>query len=184
MSYVSMLCFGTNISAHRYCFFRIMTLLHFHNMGTWPLLLPFHFSPVFLLLYHTCSLISTKSWHRPIADQERKTIRHRPREGIFVAKSKGKNLVRPSTKKTANWDEVVSLWRSGEITANEARKRLRMKKTAFYKNWRNLMMNKRDMELSCRISIRFSTFPRMNSGLCFPYIVLAACFCAARASGG
>lgn len=69
-----------------------------------------------------------------IADQERKTIRHRPREGIFVAKSKGKNLVRPSTKKTANWDEVVSLWRSGEITANEARKRLRMKKTAFYKN--------------------------------------------------
>lgn len=68
-----------------------------------------------------------------IAEQERETIRHRQREGIDAAKSRGKHLGRPSTKKPENWDEVLSLWRSGEITSNEARKRLRMKKAAFYK---------------------------------------------------
>lgn len=68
-----------------------------------------------------------------IAEQERETIRRRQREGIEAAKAKGKHLGRPSTKKPENWDEVLSLWRSGEITSNEARKRLRMKKAAFYK---------------------------------------------------
>ncbi|NBI82689.1 recombinase family protein [Clostridiaceae bacterium] len=68
-----------------------------------------------------------------IAEQERETIRRRQREGIDAAKSRGKHLGRPSTKKPENWDEVLSLWRSGEITSNEARKRLRMKKAAFYK---------------------------------------------------
>jgi len=68
-----------------------------------------------------------------IAEQERETIRRRQREGINAAKIKGKHLGRPSTKKPANWDEVLALWRGGEITSSEARRRLKMKKTAFYK---------------------------------------------------
>ena len=68
-----------------------------------------------------------------IAEQERKTIRRRQREGINAAKSKGKHLGRPSAEKPKNWDEVLALWRNGEITASEARRRLGMKKTVFYK---------------------------------------------------
>ena len=68
-----------------------------------------------------------------IAEQERETIRRRQREGIAAAKSKGKPLGRPATKKPANWDEVLALWRRGEISASEARRRLKMKKTVFYK---------------------------------------------------
>jgi len=68
-----------------------------------------------------------------IAEQERETIRRRQREGINAAKAKGKHLGRPAVKRPPNWDEVLTLWRSGEITASEARRRLKMKKTAFYK---------------------------------------------------
>ncbi len=68
-----------------------------------------------------------------IAEQERETIRRRQREGINAAKAKGKHLGRPTIKRPANWDEVLVLWRNGEITSSEARQRLQMKKTAFYK---------------------------------------------------
>ena len=68
-----------------------------------------------------------------IAEQERETIHRRQREGINAAKSKGRHLGRPSTEKPANWDEVIAQWRSGEITATEARQQLKMKKTTFYK---------------------------------------------------
>lgn len=68
-----------------------------------------------------------------IAEQERETIRRRQREGINAAKAKGKHLGRPAIKRPSNWDEVLTLWRSGEITASEARRQLKMKKTAFYK---------------------------------------------------
>ena len=44
-----------------------------------------------------------------IAEQERKTIRRRQREGIKVAKSKGKHLGRPSAEKPENWDDVLAL---------------------------------------------------------------------------
>ena len=68
-----------------------------------------------------------------IAEQERETIRRRQREGIDAAKANGKHLGRPATPRPKNWDEVLSLWRSGEITAREAMRRLGMKKTVFYK---------------------------------------------------
>ena len=40
---------------------------------------------------------------------------------------------KPTTNKPENWDEVLALWRGGEITINEARRRLKMTKKAFYK---------------------------------------------------
>lgn len=67
-----------------------------------------------------------------IAEQERLTIRQRQREGIDAAKSKGKHLGRPTVALPANWDETISLWRSGEITAKEAMKRTGVKRTTFY----------------------------------------------------
>ncbi len=67
-----------------------------------------------------------------IAEQERLTIRQRQREGIQAAKARGKHLGRPTITLPDNWDEVISLWCSGEITAKEAMRRTRVKRTTFY----------------------------------------------------
>jgi len=68
-----------------------------------------------------------------IAEQERKTIRKRQREGIDAAKLKGKHLGRPAAVKPENWDEVYSLWKSEEITARQAMKMLNVGKSVFYR---------------------------------------------------
>lgn len=67
-----------------------------------------------------------------IAEQERLTIRQRQREGIAAAKAKGKHLGRPAAVLPDNWDEVVALWRSGQITTKEAMQRTGVKRTHFY----------------------------------------------------
>lgn len=68
-----------------------------------------------------------------IAEQERLTIRQRQAEGIAVAKAQGKHLGRPEKELPANWAEVYSRWRAGEITAVAAMKELGVKKSTFYK---------------------------------------------------
>lgn len=68
-----------------------------------------------------------------IAEQERETIRKRQREGIDAAKARGKHLGRPKAIKPDNWNEVVSEWRSGEITARQAYTMLGVSKSIFYR---------------------------------------------------
>ena len=68
-----------------------------------------------------------------IAEQERITIRQRQREGIDSAKSKGKHLGRPRNKNPDNWEEVITLWKSGKITARQAMRMTGTKKSSFYK---------------------------------------------------
>lgn len=68
-----------------------------------------------------------------IAQQERETIHRRQSEGIAAAKAKGKHLGRPKAQVPDNWDEVVALWRSGDITAVEAMRRTGLKRSTFYK---------------------------------------------------
>lgn len=68
-----------------------------------------------------------------IAEQERILIKQRQREGIEIAKLKGKYLGRPKTAYPDNWIEIYSQWKNKEITANKAMNTLNLKRTTFYK---------------------------------------------------
>lgn len=68
-----------------------------------------------------------------IAQQERETIRQRQTEGIAAAKARGKRFGRPKVEKPDNWNEVIALWKAGEITAVEAMRRTGIKRSTFYK---------------------------------------------------
>ena len=70
-----------------------------------------------------------------VAELEREYILQRQREGIAIAKANGiyrgrKPIQRP------NFDQVVTLWQGGEITAAEAMRRLNMKRSTFYRKVR------------------------------------------------
>lgn len=68
-----------------------------------------------------------------VAENERKTINQRQREGIKIAKKKGIKFGRPSTRYPSNWKNVYNDWKLGAITAVEAMKLTKLKKTTFYK---------------------------------------------------
>lgn len=59
----------------------------------------------------------------------------RQREGIAEKKARGEwdDYGRPNIKKPSNWDEVITEWKAGKITAVKAMEKLQMKKTSFYK---------------------------------------------------
>ena len=78
-----------------------------------------------------------------IAEQERETIRRRQREGIDAAKAKGKHLGRPVAAKPENWDAVIADWQAGRITAREAMRQLGMKRTTFYRQFREVTATER-----------------------------------------
>lgn len=68
-----------------------------------------------------------------VAENERKNIKERQKEGIAVAKTKGVRFGRPLVKKPETFDEVYQKFEDGKITAVEAMKLLGLKKTTFYK---------------------------------------------------
>ena len=67
-----------------------------------------------------------------MAKQERVTILQRQREGIAVAKAKGKHLGRPIIAFPKEWDRLYKEWQSGKITAVDFMKEVGMKKATFY----------------------------------------------------
>ena len=68
-----------------------------------------------------------------IAEQERETIRQRQAEGIAAAQDKGIELGRPKATKPDNWNEVITDWQDGKITATRAIELTGTKRTTFYK---------------------------------------------------
>lgn len=72
-----------------------------------------------------------------VADQERKKIRQRQREGIALAKQQGKHLGRPVEELTdeqrKTWREVYPRWKDGQVKAVEFMRLLDVKKTKFYR---------------------------------------------------
>lgn len=67
-----------------------------------------------------------------VAELEREYILQRQQEGIAIAKANGVYKGRKPIQRP-NFDQVVSLWRQGEITAVEAMKRLDLKPSTFYR---------------------------------------------------
>ena len=67
-----------------------------------------------------------------VAELEREYILQRQREGIAAAKSMGKYKGRKA-KEYADFDKVVSKWRSGKITAKQAMRELGMSRSTFYR---------------------------------------------------
>ena len=69
-----------------------------------------------------------------MAEQERINIVKRTREGIAVARQKGKRLGRPPVTLPDTWDADMQAWREGKVSAVSLyRDKYKISKTVFYK---------------------------------------------------
>ena len=75
-----------------------------------------------------------------VAELEREYILQRQREGIAIAKENGIYKGRKPIER-ANFSQIVSLWRSGQITATEAMRRLELKPSTFYRKVKKYAQN-------------------------------------------
>lgn len=73
-----------------------------------------------------------------VAENERKNIRERQREGIEAAKQRGVRFGRPQKPLPENFIQVCAKWRSMEISGTEAAKECNMPLTSFYRKAGNL----------------------------------------------
>ena len=67
-----------------------------------------------------------------VAELEREYILQRQKEGIAIAKAQGAYKGRKPIQRP-EFEQVVSIWREGRITAVEAMRRLDMKPRTFYR---------------------------------------------------
>ncbi|PHA67324.1 recombinase family protein [Bacillus pseudomycoides] len=67
------------------------------------------------------------------AEEERRKIKERQREGIDAAQRRGATFGRPAATFPPNFEEVYTRWKNGEIKAIEAMEELNLKRTTFYK---------------------------------------------------
>ncbi len=67
-----------------------------------------------------------------VAELEREYIRQRQKEGIEIAKEKGKYKGRPA-KQLDTFDEIYQQWKSGNITATFASEQLNVSRSTFYR---------------------------------------------------
>lgn len=68
-----------------------------------------------------------------VAENERKNIRERQKEGIEAAKLRGVRFGRPEKPLPENFDEAYARWTAGEITGKEAARQCSMPPTSFYR---------------------------------------------------
>ena len=67
-----------------------------------------------------------------VAEKERINIRTRQAQGIAAAKANNVKFGRPKTPKPDNWDDVISLWKQGQISTKQAMTELGLKRATFY----------------------------------------------------
>ena len=68
-----------------------------------------------------------------VSENERVVIRQRQKEGIETAKRRGVQFGRPSKAYPDNWQELVSKYKNGEISAKEAAKVCGITASTFYR---------------------------------------------------
>jgi len=73
-----------------------------------------------------------------VSEQERTYIKQRQREGIDLYLKTGKTKTgrpygRPRIAKPDNWEEVITKWKNGNITARESMRLLDLKPNKFYR---------------------------------------------------
>lgn len=68
-----------------------------------------------------------------VAENERKNIKQRQKEGIAIAKAKGVKFGRPSVEYPEDFSKIYDDWKNGQISAVKAMKELGLKKSTFYK---------------------------------------------------
>ena len=73
-----------------------------------------------------------------LAQFERECTLQRQAEGIAIAKADGKYKGRKPLDLPDNWEEVIKLWKAGDITARVAQKKLNMKPATFYRKVKEL----------------------------------------------
>lgn len=78
----------------------------------------------------TSLVLQILSW---LAEEERKNIKVRQREGIDSALARGVKFGRPTIKKPKNFEKIYNQWKNGEITATKAMQILGLKRNTFYK---------------------------------------------------
>ncbi|MCI8886549.1 MAG: recombinase family protein [Hungatella sp.] len=81
-----------------------------------------------------------------VAENERKNIRERQREGIEAAKVRGVHFGRPVNPLPRNFDKTCRRWASGEMSGRQAAKLCGMPASTFYrkgKEWKERKMRKR-----------------------------------------
>ena len=67
-----------------------------------------------------------------VAEQERRFIKQRQKEGISNAINNGVKFGRPKIEKPSNYDDVIRLWENKKIKSKEAMEMLGLKPNTFY----------------------------------------------------
>lgn len=73
-----------------------------------------------------------------VAENERKNIKERQREGIEAAKLRGVRFGRPEKPVPENFEQVYGKWVAGEISGREAAQQCNMPFSSFYRKAGNL----------------------------------------------
>ena len=68
-----------------------------------------------------------------VAENERKNIRERQREGIEAAKLRGVQFGRPQKQMPDNFGKIYAMWFNKEISGDEAAKKCNLTRATFYR---------------------------------------------------
>ena len=68
-----------------------------------------------------------------VSEKERLAIKTRQRQGIDAAQSRGKRFGRPKVTIPEDYENTISEWKAGNITAKEAMIRTGLKRSTFYR---------------------------------------------------
>ena len=69
------------------------------------------------------------------AEKERVNTRERQRQGIEAAKKRGKRFGRQAEPLPENYEQIISEWQAGKISAKKAMEQTGLKRTNFYKKF-------------------------------------------------